>query len=400
MKKSILFLDANKRATLSIIRAIGKKKEYRIYCAGERRLALCRPSIMTDKYFIYENPEKSHSLFIKSLKELVEEVNPDYIFPCSDATLFSIYNSDLYEVIKSKLIAPEKDAYMKSLDKQYMNELAKSCNVKIIEEASTSNLSFPIVIKPRFSRNLLNDEIVYGFRKFVYDEESFIKNLNVIRSYDKSPLLQKKIEGRGFGIFAAAKEGEIFASFAHERVREVPLTGGVSTLRASKQVNPFLLEASKKIIKKLNWTGIVMVEFKGVTEENAYFIEVNGRPWGSMDLAVSSGVNFPEMMNDLFIHNNNFNELKKKYNKPYNVNYYSRWIVGELNYVRYIVSSHLPIKTRLKKLANVLKKPPHVSYDTFKWNDPLPFLFELSTIIVDKLTHLMKRKKMKWSKLK
>ncbi|MBM7661628.1 putative ATP-grasp superfamily ATP-dependent carboligase [Bacillus mesophilus] len=379
MRQTILFLDANKRYTLSMIRSIGKHKKYHILLAGESRLDLCRFSTFSEGFFLYTSPENSHQLFIESLRNIIDDTKPDFIFPSNDATLFSIYHSSLYEEIQHQLIAPDKFAYLQTLNKEQMNHLATLCNVKVIDQVGLQDdLQFPIVVKPRQSRFLVGDSMFYGFRKFVSNQEELQNALIEISQYDHQPLLQSKIDGKGFGIFAAAKDGQIFSSFAHERVREYPADGGVSTLRRSIHVHPELLASSVKIIKELNWTGILMVEFKGHSEGDAYFMEVNGRPWGSMDLAVNSGVDFPFMMVDLFINKLNIDELKSKYNKEYQINHHSKWIVGELKHMVFLLLDKQPLKKKVIELVSmIINHPKIVSYDTFSWKDPFPFIFEV-----------------------
>ncbi|RBW70188.1 ATP-grasp domain-containing protein [Bacillus taeanensis] len=142
------------------------------------------------------------------------------------------------------------------------------------------------------------------------------------------------------------------------------------------------MKLQKKIVQALDWTGILMIEFKGITEEDAYFMEVNGRPWGSMDLAISSGVEFPRMMLDLFVHNLSYQKLQKNYQQDYELDAYSKWIVGELNFIRYLLKESLPFKQKMKLLIEVLfHKPKKVTYDTFHANDPLPFFMEFLTIL-------------------
>ncbi|MGM8216553.1 carboxylate--amine ligase [Bacillaceae bacterium W0354] len=379
MKKKILFLDGDKRATLSIIRSIAKLKKYQLLVSGTSQLDLCRFSNHTDKFFVYDDPEKDHGNFINSFKQIIHEVDPDYIFPCSDLTLYSIYHSDLYMSISEKLMAPPREEYLMSFNKGQMNEIVKKNNLKVIEDVCINSCEFPIVVKPSQSRYLIDNRVVYGFRQFVQNRSELGSMLQQMRRFG-DVLIQRKIEGKGYGVFAAAKEGKPIVFFAHERIREVPPGGGVSTLRRAKQVHPQLLLAATKIIESLNWTGIIMVEFKGESESEAYFMEVNGRPWGSMDLAVSSGVDFPQIMVDLFIQRLSYEELLQKYNKTYETNYYSRWITGEINYIRYAIKSNLSIKEKVKLIKGVLLKQRNESYDTFRWKDPIPFLIEIFNV--------------------
>ena len=54
------------------------------------------------------------------------------------------------------------------------------------------------------------------------------------------------------------------------------------------------MASGKELLDALNWHGVAMVEFK--REERTghlYLMEINPKFWGSLDLALASGVNFP-----------------------------------------------------------------------------------------------------------
>ena len=52
-----------------------------------------------------------------------------------------------------------------------------------------------------------------------------------------------------------------------------------------------------KLLKKLNWYGVAMVEFKADIRDNIpKLMEVNPRFWGSLPLAIYSGVDFPWLL--------------------------------------------------------------------------------------------------------
>jgi len=58
--------------------------------------------------------------------------------------------------------------------------------------------------------------------------------------------------------------------------------------------NPILEEMAFSILDALRWHGLAMVEFKyDEKSKNGWFIEINPRMWGSISLAISSGVEFP-----------------------------------------------------------------------------------------------------------
>src|SRR5207302_298489 len=55
-----------------------------------------------------------------------------------------------------------------------------------------------------------------------------------------------------------------------------------------------------KLLEALDWTGLAMVEFK-VGADGVRLMEINGRIWGSLPLAVRSGVDFPAMLAELWL---------------------------------------------------------------------------------------------------
>jgi protein-tyrosine-phosphatase len=62
----------------------------------------------------------------------------------------------------------------------------------------------------------------------------------------------------------------------------------------STPLTPELLDASVRLLKALDYTGVAMVEFK-VDPKTGHWalIEVNGRFWGSLPLALAAGADFP-----------------------------------------------------------------------------------------------------------
>ena len=112
-------------------------------------------------------------------------------------------------------------------------------------------------------------------------------------------LVQKCIDGGGFGFFALYRDGECIAEFMHRRVREFPKSGGASACCESVH-NESLRSYGRAILDKLSWNGVAMVEFKQSTEDgDYYFLEVNPKFWGSLGLPIWCGVDFPKLAVDI-----------------------------------------------------------------------------------------------------
>ena len=113
-------------------------------------------------------------------------------------------------------------------------------------------------------------------------------------------LLQQYLRGTGVGIELLLSGGRPLAAFAHKRLHEVPLTGGVSSFRESVPLDATLYDHALRLLGELRWTGLAMVEFK-VGATRTELMEINGRVWGSLPLAVASGVDFPALLAQLYL---------------------------------------------------------------------------------------------------
>ncbi len=136
---------------------------------------------------------------------------------------------------------------------------------------------------------LLLDEKLSGSELRKYSE-ALNTNLEILLEQGDVSV-QENFIGMGVGVELLAARGELLFAFQHVRVHE-PIMG--SSYRKSVPLDPKLLEASTKLLKALNYTGVAMVEFKVNFKTGAWvFIEINARFWGSLPLAVAAEADFP-----------------------------------------------------------------------------------------------------------
>ena len=109
-------------------------------------------------------------------------------------------------------------------------------------------------------------------------------------------MAQTCIEGEGQGVFALYDHGKPVAFFAHRRLRERPPWGGVSVLSESAEPDPLLQAHARTLLDDAGWHGVAMVEFKVGRDGTPYLMEINTRFWGSLQLAIDAGVDFPALL--------------------------------------------------------------------------------------------------------
>ena len=169
--------------------------------------------------------------------------------------------------------------------------------------------------------------------------------------------------------------------FQHERLHEIPPEGGASSLcqALSPTDHAACLEKSRALVKALDWQGIAMVEYRYDPAKDAYwFMEVNGRFWGSFPLATASGVPFAWGLVKCCGLGEEPPEFKVRAGQL------CRYFIPEAKrLVRILFQQNLirdPVK-RFSKGREILRflelyLHPRVKYFIFDWSDPMPFFVD------------------------
>ena len=107
-------------------------------------------------------------------------------------------------------------------------------------------------------------------------------------------IVQPFIRGTGEGLFGLAAAPDDTASWSsHRRVRMVDPQGSGSSACVSTPVDPVLVGAAERFLSSAGWKGLFMLEFLRDAAGQAWFIEMNGRAWGSLALARRLGFEYP-----------------------------------------------------------------------------------------------------------
>jgi len=271
------------------------------------------------------------------------------LFPMEDPTLMWVANN-IQDVQKfSKILIPALSSLNTAQSKwetyKQAAELKLPCpksllisSTKDIKAGIESFKESDFVIKPVTGSG--SSGILYGNKDTTIDLYLHYKNYGPLLIQERIPA-----EGEGLGIGLLMNEkGECVASFAHKRLQQYPNSGGPSTDRISIE-NQKLIEDSVKLLKSLNWYGIGMVEWKmDIRDGIPKLMEINPRFWGSLELAIRSGVDFPRLFADYCIGNSRETIIN------YSVGIRCRWMFpGEI--LRYITQK----KEKRESLLNFMK---------------------------------------------
>ena len=311
--RHVLVTDAHSTSALSVVRSLGSHG-MRVTAAGEQgRFNLAGYSRYVERSIVLPSAEADPAGYLDRLEGELRRTHYDLLMPTTDTTVTLIRHrrSRIEDLVRIAL--PCNEALTAAQDKAMTLRVAAETGVAAprtwtfdsIEalRAGAHQVSYPCVVKPRFScRWDGNGALVRATVRHADSPESLIRAFAAARCESEFLLVQEKVEGTGVGVFVLASEGTPLAVFAHRRLREANPTGGRASLAESIKADDRLLPPALRLLAALKWTGVAMIEFKDAGAPNPpMLMEINGRFWGSLPLAVKSGVDFPWLLARLML---------------------------------------------------------------------------------------------------
>jgi predicted ATP-grasp superfamily ATP-dependent carboligase len=285
------------RKSLAAVRALGEAG-VRVVAAEWTPLAASLFSRYASRAWM-PRPSENEEVLAERIGILCFKRDLDVILPMEESTLL-VLKRNAHRLPRTVQIPfPEIPLLERARDKGRILDLARALGIPVPRTVFTgedvdlpADFPLPAVVKPRVSSGAV------GIR-YVDTREDLLSAVEEVGFAYPDPLVQERLpsEGEGIGVSVLMGEDEkVHALFTHRRLREFPVAGGASTLRESAR-EPDAEEAAINLLTALRWRGVAMVEFKrDARDGSCKLMEVNGRFWGSLALAVRAGVNFPLLL--------------------------------------------------------------------------------------------------------
>ena len=304
--RSILITDGEQRAALALARALGGAG-HNVYVCSARARSLAGASRYTRAEARTAEPLAAPERFVEDVNTLIARWGIDVLLPVSEAALLALLPAR--ERLGNVLLPfPHATTFHRICDKAELLAAAPRADIAIpaqrvvrapsdIAALDVAAVEYPVVVKPARS---VGEAGGRRAKLTVRHAASAAQLSAILRELadDAYPLLiQQRLVGPGVGIFLLLWNGRTLATFAHRRLREKPPSGGVSVYRESIAADPVLVARSRALLEQFGWCGVAMVEYKvDARTGTPYLMEVNGRFWGSLQLAIDAGVNFPALL--------------------------------------------------------------------------------------------------------
>jgi hypothetical protein len=242
-------------------------------------------------------PEDDAFRTVSELQSIYKSLRAAAIMPLNDGALWLC--SKLASKSEVVVAGPTGEQAQFALDKRVQLKAAQEAGFNVprtfflesIEDAAKIT-NFPIVLRPALNISERGGRLSKGSLYFCANRHELDK---AIKTWDgKQPLLvQSVLKGVGEGLFGLATHTGIHVWSAHQRIRMMNPKGSGSSACKAVSITDQPANIAEQMLLKAKWRGMFMIELLRDESDKIWFIEFNGRSWGSMALALRMGFKYP-----------------------------------------------------------------------------------------------------------
>jgi predicted ATP-grasp superfamily ATP-dependent carboligase len=399
---TIIVLDGNENQAVAATRSL-ERAGHRVVVGAESRWSKAGWSRACHSSFQYPPPSEDVDAFVERLVAVVAALKDVYVMPMTERTLLPLSEHRArIAAAGGRMTLPEHPRVLQACSKAATWRLATELHIEAPKTITlgrdlldarrvSAELVYPVVLKPATSFEQGRRMRATGAPEYASDTREFLDAWRRISARCQSVLVQSFVVGGGTGYFALVQRGEVLAEFAHRRIRDVRPTGSGSALRESIAVSARLREPSQRLLRALQWHGVAMVEYRERPNGELVFLEVNGRFWNSLPLAIAAGVDFPRLLVDMAAGSHRIPQ------PAYRTGVRCRWLLGDTRHLLQVMQGPpsgypVPFPRRLSTLLAYLTPRRGTVHDNFRWSDPAPELGDWLHLAVHKIPGLWRRR--------
>lgn len=291
---------ADDRKTIAAVRALGAAG-CNVVVGADRRWPAPRFSRFCQGAVKYPDPAIDMHAFQVRLADILEYDQFDVFLPLCDYTTVAAIRQVHQLQGLTAVAVPGEHARELSQDKLEILRLAERLGIPVPAtwpvdsgaglERVASELDYPCVLKLR------RGAAAVGL-KFPASPEELLAGLDDRLPFSDAVfdgtalLVQEYVPGDTHDVCALFRDGEPKALLTQRRLKMYPPNGGIGIYNETTD-DPEIKELASVLLRELRWHGPAQVEFRRDKGGTPKLIEVNPRFWGTLDLAIRAGINFP-----------------------------------------------------------------------------------------------------------
>ncbi len=243
-------------------------------------------------------PEMSRAGFVEGVNAAIRADGYEVVFGAGDAEVLAL--SALRAEIEAEIPYAEHPIVVRSHDKLELTRAAEAVGLSTPRTAEASehelgSWSPPFLVKASLHASPSGQGDTARLEAELFrDRATASGRAQEIRAAGSVPFLQEVITG---DLFACAlvsdRDGSVIASTAQLAEGTWPPRVGATSRARTVELDPELRSAVRDLVGELGWFGLAHLQFMLPAAGEPRLIDLNGRFYGSLPLAVASGANLP-----------------------------------------------------------------------------------------------------------
>lgn len=241
-------------------------------------------------------PELDAAAAKADLRALIEAAGVDAVMPLDDVAL-RLCQAPCRKAGVT-LVGPTGPQAEVALDKRLQIEAACAAGLPVppttfLAGGPPPDLAFPLVVRPAAA--IAEDARHFGpaAGATTCAERGELERRLARAGEGEVLIAQPRLLGTSEGLFGLIGPAGMRARSAHRRLRMMNPAGSGSSACESTVPDPDFCDQVEGMLAAIGWRGLFMVELLRDREGTPWFIELNGRAWGSMALARAGGLEYP-----------------------------------------------------------------------------------------------------------
>ena len=340
-------------------------------------------------------PEEGLEDFLDETRRVIEEVGYDVVFGGGDTQVLALsYGRD---GLGAEVPYPQHELVLRAFDKLELTEAARRVGLgapktKIANENTLDIFDPPFVVKPRVHWAPGRDRAPSRFEAVIVpDRAQALDRISEIRSAGGEAIVQEFVKGRLMAYTVLVEpNGGLLAEVQQITEGPWPSPRGVSRRAKTVPPNRGLARGVSDLLEDLEWTGLAEIQFLVPSDGLPQVIDFNGRFYGSLSLAISSGLNLPAMWAAAATGS----QTPRAVAATPNVRY--QWLEGDLFSVL-----RRPQRSLLYDIGSCFAYARGAKHPIWERRDPWPIVFYLSNSLpYQALRHLGRAVKSLWQRIR
>ncbi|HEY4555532.1 MAG TPA: hypothetical protein VIG68_03740, partial [Lysobacter sp.] len=223
----VLVLDGHSKAATACVVALGRDCELHVAAHEASAVAQASPRVAA----CLRQPDDPAQL-AGWVQALDAHARYDLIVPATEAALAGLKSARLDADLRARTVLPDEASLDIALDKHRTWDVARGLGIPVPDgvrvepgDALPRSPRYPLVIKPLSSKKWINGCLQHLDVRICGDAAERAAAYRELLPH--TPVLEQAyFRGRGVGVELLFEHGQPRWLFAHERVHEMPVTGG------------------------------------------------------------------------------------------------------------------------------------------------------------------------------